>query len=258
VLTGLANGPHRFHVRARDAAGNVDGSPASHEWTVDAEPPETAITSGPAGTVRSASATFTFTAEAGAGFECRLDAGAWRACASPHRLAGLAFGRHTLAVRAVDALGNADPTPAMRTWTSERAVPPVDPPVVDPPQPPAGPSAQAIQKRLAKDVATGARSLRKLGARRLLKRRGTTVAGLRALAPGTFVAKLTARRGGRTVVVAKGTARAGAAGPVALRLKLTRAGRALLAAKRPPRLRLTVEFRDAAGRTTLRAASLRL
>jgi hypothetical protein len=30
----LANGPHKFRVRAIDRAGNVDGSPATYGWTV--------------------------------------------------------------------------------------------------------------------------------------------------------------------------------------------------------------------------------
>ena len=115
-----------------------------------------------------------------------------------------------------------------------------------------------ITGRLAGDVAGGARTLRKLGARRLLKRRALTVPGIRALAAGTFTAKLTARKGGRTILVARGTGRARAAGPVALRLRLTRAGRTVLAAKRPPKLRLAIEFRDTSGRAALRVASLRL
>jgi hypothetical protein len=163
-------------------------------------------------------------------------------------------------VRAVDELGNADPSEATRTWTIERVPPVVKPPVEEgrPPTPPAAPSLKLITGRLAGDVAGGARALRKHGARRLLKRRALTLPGIRALAPGTFTAKLSARRGGRTIVVAKGTGRARAAGPVTLRLRLTRAGRIVLKAKRPPKLRLALEFRDTGGRAALRVASLRL
>jgi hypothetical protein len=37
--TGLSEGSHTFQVRARDIAGNVDSSPASHTWTVDTVDP---------------------------------------------------------------------------------------------------------------------------------------------------------------------------------------------------------------------------
>jgi hypothetical protein len=125
------------------------------------------------------------------------------------------------------------------------------------PEPRAGPSAKAIQGRLAKDVATGTRSLRKLGARRLLASRHDGRRPARACPRHVQRAADRAqrrpdRRGG------KGNARVRAAGPVALRLKLTRAGRALLASPRPPKLRLAVEFRGADGRRSLRAASFRL
>jgi hypothetical protein len=40
VLSGLAEGSHTFEVRARDTAGNVDATPATFTWTVDATPPQ--------------------------------------------------------------------------------------------------------------------------------------------------------------------------------------------------------------------------
>ena len=61
--------------------------------------------------------TFTFASQDGDRFECSLDGGAWQACASPVTYGGLANGTHTFAVRAVDAAGNVDGTPATRAWT---------------------------------------------------------------------------------------------------------------------------------------------
>jgi hypothetical protein len=114
--SGLADGSHTFQVRATDGAGNTDPTPAEQTWTIDTTPPDTTITSGPSGTVNSTSATLTFTAEP-ATFACSLDGAAFAACSSPKSYAGLGFGSHTFQVRATDAAGNTDPTPAQRTWT---------------------------------------------------------------------------------------------------------------------------------------------
>jgi|GEM_PF-2104654 len=121
-LTGLVDGEHTFSVRAIDAVGNVDASPASRTFTVDTTAPDTTITGGPAegSTIASGSASFTFVGDpAGdtASFECKLDAGAFAACTSPAGLTALADGEHTFTVRAIDAAGNVDASPAARTFT---------------------------------------------------------------------------------------------------------------------------------------------
>ncbi|HVM17141.1 MAG TPA: Ig-like domain-containing protein [Gaiellaceae bacterium] len=121
--SGLAAGAHRFEVRAIDPAGNVDATPAVWEWTVvvPGPAPDTAIASGPSGTVRTNSPTFAFTSDrAAATFECSLDGSAWAACTSP-RTVHVGAGRHTFRVRAVDG-GTVDPTPAERTWWSDGLV----------------------------------------------------------------------------------------------------------------------------------------
>ncbi len=124
AYSGLSNGSHTFSVRAKDAPGNVDATPATRTWTVDTSAPDTSIASGPSGTVKSASASFGFSAtQAGSSFECKLDAGAWGACTSPKSYASLADGLHTFSVRAKDAAGNIDATPATRTWTVDRVAP---------------------------------------------------------------------------------------------------------------------------------------
>src|SRR5256886_16755140 len=61
---------------------------------------------------------FTFTApEAGSSFACRLDGGAFAPCVSPRSYSALGFGDHNFEVRATDAAGNTDPTPASYAWT---------------------------------------------------------------------------------------------------------------------------------------------
>jgi hypothetical protein len=116
--TGLADGSHTFNVRASDNAGNMDASPATRTWTADTVAPDTAITSGPTGAVVSRSATFSFSSgESGATFQCSLDTAAWADCPSSKQYTGLTDGDHTLQVRAKDAAGNIDASPAVRTWT---------------------------------------------------------------------------------------------------------------------------------------------
>jgi hypothetical protein len=122
--TNLANGSHTFQVRAADAAGNIDGTPAGRTWTVDILAPDTTITAGPSGSVNTNSASFSFTAtEAGSTFACSLDGAAFSACTSPKAYSGLANGSHTFQVRATDAIGNTDNTPASRTWAIDTVAP---------------------------------------------------------------------------------------------------------------------------------------
>ncbi|HEX6596632.1 MAG TPA: FG-GAP-like repeat-containing protein [Acidimicrobiales bacterium] len=87
----------------------------------DTTPPETTISEGPSGTVSSATVTFSFSAdEAQSTFACALDGQAYQPCASPTTYSELADGSHTFRVRATDPAGNTDPTPATRTFTTER------------------------------------------------------------------------------------------------------------------------------------------
>jgi hypothetical protein len=123
TFTSLPPAPYTFQVRATDAAGNLETIPATFAWTVaaggDQTPPETTITSGPSDGP-SSTATFTFTSEPGATFRCRLRAGdvwsAWTVCSTPHVLTGLAPRGYRFQVRAMDAAGNEDPTPAGWSW----------------------------------------------------------------------------------------------------------------------------------------------
>ncbi len=126
--TGLADGSHTVEVRAIDAAGNADATPASYTWTVDTSTPDTSISSHPAAASGSTTAAFTFSgSDGGSGsiafYECQLDGGAWNVCTAPKQFTGLADGSHTFAVRATDAGGNTDATPATYTWTVDTGAP---------------------------------------------------------------------------------------------------------------------------------------
>ena len=123
AYTDLPTGEHTFRVRARDLAGNSDASPAAFTWTVDVTAPETEIAAPPPPLTNETSASFSPVSEPTAGFECSLDGSAFASCASPVLYSGLSAGGHTFAVRAVDAAGNADPTPASYHWTIDRTPP---------------------------------------------------------------------------------------------------------------------------------------
>ena len=90
----------------------------------DTSAPNTTISSGPSGTVANSATSFGFSAsEPGSSFTCRIDGGPWGACSSPKGYSGLANGAHTFDVRATDAAGNTDASPASRGWTIDVAPP---------------------------------------------------------------------------------------------------------------------------------------
>jgi hypothetical protein len=91
----------------------------------DTTPPNTTIASGPTATTTDNTPTFAFTAsESASTFQCQLDSGAWAACTSPWTTRALTDGMHGIAVRATDAAGNTDATPATQSFTVAAAAAP--------------------------------------------------------------------------------------------------------------------------------------
>ena len=151
LISGLSDGSHTFEVRAIDGASptpNVDPTPASFTWNVDTTEPDTTIDtatvpSGGGGTdilgdtppifTEFDSIRFTFSGDDGSGagldptapFECQIDGGGFSSvgCSSPIDFTGLSDGSHTFEVRAIDAVGNVDPTPASFTWNVDTGEP---------------------------------------------------------------------------------------------------------------------------------------
>jgi hypothetical protein len=126
TYTGLSEGPHNFKVRAV-RSGQTDATPAEYNWTIDLTPPGTSLTPPlPTDPTNSTSATFNYTSTGGGnGFQCRLDGDApggtgWVACGSgtsgSKTYTGLSDATHVFEVRATDAAGNADQSPASHTW----------------------------------------------------------------------------------------------------------------------------------------------
>lgn len=79
-------------------------------------PPNTQLKKYPGKRTAKRKAKFTFAStEAGSRFECKLDKKAFRACTSPFKKK-VGLGAHKFQVRAVDAQGKADPSPAAFSW----------------------------------------------------------------------------------------------------------------------------------------------
>jgi hypothetical protein len=121
ALSGLSSGSHTFQVRAVDRPANVDATPASYTWTVDATAPSATFSSTPSDPSSSAAASFSFGASEPGAFDCRLDGAPYAACTSPRSLSGLADGSHTYEVRATDGVGNTGS--ATFTWTVDTKSP---------------------------------------------------------------------------------------------------------------------------------------
>lgn len=93
-----------------------DGCPTSAATQADCvAPAPPSVGSGPKARTSSAKATFSFSGEAGATFECRLDRTTFKPCSSPKRYRGLKPGKHTFSVRATDAADNVGEV-TKRSW----------------------------------------------------------------------------------------------------------------------------------------------
>lgn len=93
-----------------------DGCPTDATKQLDCYPPETQITKGPKDKTKKKQVTFEFSADdPGASFECSLDGAGFEACVSPliHKVGK---GKHSFQVRARDAAGNVDGSPATDSW----------------------------------------------------------------------------------------------------------------------------------------------
>lgn len=130
ALTGLSpSTTYHYRLTATNATGTANTSDGTFTTSAppDTTPPDTTISSPSAGQTFasgvSISATFSST-ESGSTFQGRIDGGAWQTVSSPWTVGVLAAGSHTLDVRATDAAGNVDATPATVTFTVAAATVP--------------------------------------------------------------------------------------------------------------------------------------
>ena len=139
ALSGLADGFHSVSARQTDAAGNVSQVGTSDAWRVDRTPPTDPVVTriSPVSHLSSQStASFSYSGEEDATLMCSLDGAPFEVCSSsPLRLsngvADLEYvpdGLHSVAVKAIDAVGNESKVTTV-TWdvdTVPHAVPVVD------------------------------------------------------------------------------------------------------------------------------------
>ena len=115
-------GGNRTNLSAQlepDADADGFGDETQDECPTDAgkqtecDPPETTITKGAPNKLDKHKVKFKFTSsEPDSTFECKLDKKQFKPCTSPRKYKRLDEGKHKFKVRAIDAAGNVDPTPA--------------------------------------------------------------------------------------------------------------------------------------------------
>jgi hypothetical protein len=126
VDTNLVNGTtYHYTAYARDAFDHWSVRASARVTPRDTTAPETTITSALPRYSNSASASFQFTSSepAGATFACSLDEAPFESCASGKTYENLEDDPHIFEVRATDAAGNVDPSPARRLWTVDTFAP---------------------------------------------------------------------------------------------------------------------------------------
>ncbi len=129
-LTGLDDGPHQIQVQAMDEAANVTPVPMAFDFEIK-RPPDTAIRSTLPLVISENSPQIEWegsdntTSPDRLTFQTSLDQGQWQdqGPVASMKLSPLEDGQHTLAVRAVDEAGNADPSPAAVSFVVDTVAP---------------------------------------------------------------------------------------------------------------------------------------
>lgn len=107
----LGEGDHTVVCRAVDAAGNA-GPGTTTSVTIDTTAPTAPTVSGPNGLTNDSTPSYAISGGGSdvAGYQCKVDSGAFASVTSPYTTSTLADGAHTIVCRAVDEAGNAGAT----------------------------------------------------------------------------------------------------------------------------------------------------
>jgi hypothetical protein len=122
VSATLVDGTWTAQSEQQDSAGNI-GKSSANTFTVATVGPVATISSGPPDPSNQTTATFNFSADKPASFQCSLDGAAFATCSGPKTYSGLADGSHTFQVKATDPAGNT--STASYTWTVDTVSPPI-------------------------------------------------------------------------------------------------------------------------------------
>ena len=103
--------PKEPEEKGKGGGGGGSTNPA------DTAPPQTKITKGPKAKSSSTDGEVqVHSSEAGSTFQCKLDRKPFKKCRSPKKYKGLKPGKHVFKVRAIDAAGNTDSSPAVKKF----------------------------------------------------------------------------------------------------------------------------------------------
>ena len=230
-----------FSVQESESSPTCGSGGLFRVRVVDRTPPDTIITSGPPPVTSDSTPSFEFAAnEAGTTFACRFDGEPFAPCTSPLTAPTLAVGGHTFEVQAVDAAGNADPTPAQRAFRV--SVPDVTAPTLNL----AAPRSMSLRGALRRGVSFKATTNE---AARMVARLYLGPASARSLK--------VARHARRPVIVGA-RERHVSPGTTASNVRLSRKARIRLRDATSVRLRLVVRVIDAAGNERRRSLRITL
>ena len=113
-------GDHEIRVRAIDAQGNIDPTPATGTWQLDLSPPNTYLLGRTPSKTAERVLRVDFESRDAygvSGAQCNLDGQGWAPCSSPYLSPQLAPGAHNVGVRSVDFVGRVDPEPLSLNFT---------------------------------------------------------------------------------------------------------------------------------------------